>query len=116
MVKFWLYSSASLLACAGLLWYTYATRQQFYPAVIYLVTSKISVLVLGNAGLVLSMLLGRLVKSLFLGQLRDAEVEVRQRFPRFSIKKKKSHPEEEEKQNWKWVPNAKCSWCAAASS
>lgn len=77
MVKFWIYSSASLLACAGLLWYTYATRQQFYPAVIYLVTSKISVLVLGNAGLVLSMLFGRLVKSLFLGSLRDAEVEVR---------------------------------------
>ncbi|KAF1316586.1 E3 ubiquitin-protein ligase hrd1, partial [Globisporangium splendens] len=79
MVRFWLYSSASLLACAGLLYYTYVTRQQFYPAVIYLVTSKISVLILGNAGLVLTMLLGRLVKTIFLGTLRDAEVEVTQR-------------------------------------
>lgn len=77
MVKFWMYASASLLACAGLLYYTYITRQQFYPAVIYLVTSKISVLLLGNAGLVLTILFGRLVKSIFLGTLRDAEVEVR---------------------------------------
>lgn len=76
-VRFWFYASTSLLACAGLLWYTYVTRQQFYPAVIYLVTSKISVLILGNGGLVLTMLLGRMVKSIFLGTLRDAEVEVR---------------------------------------
>lgn len=76
-MKFWLYSSASLAACAGLLWYTYVTRQQFYPSVIYLVTSKVSVLVLGNAGLVLTTLFGRLLKSFFLGTLRDAEVEVR---------------------------------------
>jgi E3 ubiquitin-protein ligase synoviolin len=76
-VKFWLYSTASLVACAGLLWYTYMTRMQFYPSVIYLVTSKISVLILGNAGLVVTILFARLVKSIFLGQLRDAEVEVR---------------------------------------
>uniref|UniRef100_K3WJK4 RING-type E3 ubiquitin transferase n=1 Tax=Globisporangium ultimum (strain ATCC 200006 / CBS 805.95 / DAOM BR144) TaxID=431595 RepID=K3WJK4_GLOUD len=85
MVKFWLYSSASLLACAGLLYYTYVTRQQFYPAVIYLVTSKISVLILGNAGLVLTMLLGRLVKTLFLGTLRDAEVELLHENVRYAI-------------------------------
>lgn len=77
MVKFGVYASASLLACAGLLYYTYITRMQFYPAVIYLVTSKISVLILGNAGLVLTILFARLVKSVFLGALRDAEVEVR---------------------------------------
>ncbi|POM72462.1 Hypothetical protein PHPALM_10815, partial [Phytophthora palmivora] len=75
-MKFWLYSSASLAACVGLLYYTYVTRQQFYPSIIYLVTSKVSVLVLGNAGLVLTTLFGRLLKSFFLGTLRDAEVEV----------------------------------------
>lgn len=77
MVKFGVYAGVSLLASAALLYYTYVTRAQFYPAVIYLVTSKVSVLVLGNAGLVLTILFGRLVKSLFLGPLRDAEVEVR---------------------------------------
>lgn len=75
-MKFWLYSSASLVACIGLLYYTYITRQQFYPSVIYLVTSKISVLILGNAGLVLTTLVGRLLKTVFFGTLRDAEVEV----------------------------------------
>lgn len=75
-MKFGVYAGASLAACAALLYYTYATRAQFYPAVIYLVTSKVSVLLLGNAALVLTVLFGRLVKSLFLGSLRDAEVEV----------------------------------------
>ncbi|KAG7396839.1 E3 ubiquitin-protein ligase synoviolin [Phytophthora boehmeriae] len=84
-MKFWLYSSASLVACVGLLWYTYVTRQQFYPAVIYLVTSKVSVLVLGNAGLVLTTLFGRVLKSLFLGTLRDAEVELLHENVRYAI-------------------------------
>ncbi|TMW55545.1 hypothetical protein Poli38472_010427 [Pythium oligandrum] len=85
MVKFWLYSSASLLACTALLWYTYMTRQQFYPAVIYLVTSKVSVLILGNAGLVVTILLGRLFKTIFLGSLRDAEVEILHENVRYAI-------------------------------
>jgi E3 ubiquitin-protein ligase synoviolin len=84
-MKFWLYSSASLAACMGLLWYTYATRQQFYPSVIYLVTSKVSVLVLGNAGLVLTTLLGRALKSLFFGSLRDAEVELLHENVRYAV-------------------------------
>ena len=75
-MKFWLYSSASLAACVGLLCYTYVTRAHFYPSVIYLVTSKVSVLVLSNAALVLTTLFGRLVKSFFLGALREVEVEV----------------------------------------
>ncbi|ETM57051.1 hypothetical protein L914_00061 [Phytophthora nicotianae] len=84
-MKFWLYSSASLAACVGLLWYTYVTRQQFYPSVIYLVTSKVSVLVLGNAGLVLTTLFGRLLKSFFLGTLRDAEVELLHENVRYAV-------------------------------
>lgn len=76
-MKFWLYSSASLVACVALLCYTYVTREHFYPSVIYLVTSKVSVLVLSNAALVLTTLFGRLVKSFFLGTLREVEVEVR---------------------------------------
>ncbi|KAI9914341.1 hypothetical protein PsorP6_006885 [Peronosclerospora sorghi] len=84
-MKFWLYSSASLLACVGLLYYTYITRQQFYPSVIYLVTSKFSLVVLGNAGIVLTTLFGRLLKSLFLGTLRDAEVELLHENVRYAV-------------------------------
>ncbi|KAG6954188.1 hypothetical protein JG688_00012481 [Phytophthora aleatoria] len=84
-MKFWLYSSASLVACVGLLWYTYVTRQQFYPSIIYLATSKVSVLVLGNAGLVLTTLFGRLLKAFFLGTLRDAEVELLHENVRYAV-------------------------------
>ncbi|CAI5708405.1 unnamed protein product [Peronospora destructor] len=84
-MKFWLYSSASLIACTGLLCYTYYTRQQFYPSMIYLVTSKISVLILGNAGLVLTTLFGRLLKSVFFGTLRDAEVELLHENVRYAV-------------------------------
>ncbi|TDH71763.1 hypothetical protein CCR75_001793 [Bremia lactucae] len=84
-MKFWLFSSASLAACVALLVYTYMTRQQFYPSIIYLVTSKISLLVLGNAGLVLTALFGRLVKTLFLGPLRDAEVELLHENVRYAV-------------------------------
>ncbi|CAH0489096.1 unnamed protein product [Peronospora farinosa] len=84
-MKFWLYSSASLVACIGLLYYTYITRQHFYPSVIYLVTSKISVLILGNAGLVLTTLFGRLLKFVFFGTLRDAEVELLHENVRYAV-------------------------------
>lgn len=85
MVKFWLYSSASLAASGALLWYAAATRQQFFPAVVYLATSKLSVLVLGNAALVLALLAARLAKSLFLGSLRDAEVELLHENVRYAV-------------------------------
>uniref|UniRef100_M4C0U1 RING-type E3 ubiquitin transferase n=1 Tax=Hyaloperonospora arabidopsidis (strain Emoy2) TaxID=559515 RepID=M4C0U1_HYAAE len=84
-MKFWLYSSASLAACVGLLCYTYVTRAHFYPSVIYLVTSKVSVLVLSNAALVLTTLFGRLVKSFFLGALREVEVELLHENVRYAV-------------------------------
>uniref|UniRef100_A0AAV1TSB6 RING-type E3 ubiquitin transferase n=1 Tax=Peronospora matthiolae TaxID=2874970 RepID=A0AAV1TSB6_9STRA len=84
-MKFWLYSSASLAACVGLLCYTYATREHFYPSVIYLVTSKVSVLVLSNAALVLTTLFGRLVQSFFLGALREVEVELLHENVRYAV-------------------------------
>lgn len=61
------------------------TRQQFYPSVIYLMTSKVSLLVLGNAGLVATTLLGWLFKLVFLGALRDAEVELLHENVRYAV-------------------------------
>ena len=49
--------------------YAYITREQFYPAVIFLVTSKFAIMILGNMALVLTLLLGRVAKFLFLGTL-----------------------------------------------
>jgi E3 ubiquitin-protein ligase synoviolin len=76
-MRFWVYASASLLAGAGLVAYAFHTRQQFYPTVIYLVTSKVSVMVLCNVAFVLLLICGRIFKRIFLGSLRDAELEVR---------------------------------------
>ena len=42
---------------------------------IYLTTSKVSALVLGNEALVLTLLFGQLCKRFFFGRLREAEVE-----------------------------------------
>ena len=43
--------------------------------VIYLTSSKLSLLVLGNEALVLTLLFGQLCRRLFFGRLRDAELE-----------------------------------------
>jgi len=53
----------------------YQQRQQFYPTVIALTTSKLSLLVLCNEAFVLILLFGKLCKRMFFGQLREAEVE-----------------------------------------
>lgn len=50
-------------------------REQFYPAVVYLSTSKLSVCVLGNFALAILLCFGHLLKKIFLGSLREAEVE-----------------------------------------
>ncbi|RHZ41131.1 hypothetical protein DYB31_011265 [Aphanomyces astaci] len=74
-MRFGIYATTSLLAGAGLVGYTYYTRQQFYPTVIYLVTSKVSVMVLCNVAFVMTVLFGQVFKRIFLGTLRDAELE-----------------------------------------
>jgi len=53
----------------------YMGKQQFYPTVIYLVESKTNMVVMANMALALLILLGRVVKSMFFGTLRPAEIE-----------------------------------------
>eukprot|EP00898_Chlorokybus_atmophyticus_P007591 jgi/Chlat1/7833/Chrsp66S07282 len=69
------YTAVSVLATAGVVWHAFTTRGQFYPAMLYLSTSKFSIVVLGNMALVLTILFGQLIKRIFLGTLREAEVE-----------------------------------------
>ncbi|KAF0726824.1 hypothetical protein AaE_009565, partial [Aphanomyces astaci] len=84
-MRFGIYATTSLLAGAGLVGYTYYTRQQFYPTVIYLVTSKVSVMVLCNVAFVMTVLFGQVFKRIFLGTLRDAELEMLYDHARFAI-------------------------------
>ena len=65
-------SSLSVFAIVG---YAIQTREQFYPIILFLTTSKLSFLICGNMILATALLVGRVSKSLFLGQLREAELE-----------------------------------------
>lgn len=52
-------------------------RVQYYPMVMFLTTNKLSQVVLGNWCLVLTLAFGKLIRGIFLGPLRDIELEVR---------------------------------------
>eukprot|EP00897_Mesotaenium_endlicherianum_P005922 jgi/Mesen1/5358/ME000267S04503 len=75
MVTLGKYAVVSTLTTAGVIGHAYYTREQFYPAMLYLATSKMSVVVLGNMLFVLTLLFGQLLKHIFLGSLREAEIE-----------------------------------------
>jgi E3 ubiquitin-protein ligase synoviolin len=69
------FALASCVAACAVVYHAAATREQFYPAMLYLASSKLSLLVLSNLALLLLFLCARCVKTLFLGRLREAEVE-----------------------------------------
>lgn len=60
----------------AVVYYAYYTKKQFYPAILFLVSSKASYIVVGNLLLALSLFIARIFKSIFFGQLRDSEVEL----------------------------------------
>mmetsp|Transcript_6110 Transcript_6110/g.9554 ORF Transcript_6110/g.9554 Transcript_6110/m.9554 type:complete len:615 (+) Transcript_6110:37-1881(+) len=76
MMRFTEYAICSTLLTGCVVFYAYATRIQFYPAVIYLVTSKPSIMVLGNMAFVFTIVVGQLTNKVFLGRLREAEREI----------------------------------------
>ncbi|EOA35136.1 hypothetical protein CARUB_v10020264mg [Capsella rubella] len=75
MIQLKVYAGLSTLAALAVIYHAFSSRGQFYPATMYLSTSKINLVVLLNMGLVLMLSLWNLVKIVFLGSLREAEVE-----------------------------------------
>ena len=73
--RFAQYSLCSTLLLGGTAYHAYSRCRQFYPAMVYLSSSKVSALVLGNQSLLLVLLFARLLKHLFFGSLRTAELE-----------------------------------------
>ena len=69
------YVVGSFAVAGGLVYHAVKTREQYFPAMLYLSTSKLSVVVLGNLAFALTLVLGHLLKTMFLGTLREAEVE-----------------------------------------
>ncbi|XP_027360440.1 ERAD-associated E3 ubiquitin-protein ligase HRD1B-like isoform X1 [Abrus precatorius] len=69
------YAGLSLIATLAITYHAFNSRGQFYPAMVYLSTSKISLVLLLNMGLVIMCSLWQLTKKIFLGSLREAEIE-----------------------------------------
>merc|ERR1712087_1050728 len=65
--------SLSLLAAFALLHHTIRTRRQFYLAVVYIQSSKLAYITLGNAVVALTVWTFSLVTGLFLSGLRPNE-------------------------------------------
>lgn len=75
MMKLQTYAALSLMATLAVVYHAFNSRGQFYPAMVYLSTSKISLVLLLNMGLVIMCIMWQLTKKIFLGSLREAEVE-----------------------------------------
>ena len=75
MIKLETCAGLSLVATLAVIYHPFNSRGQFYPATVYLSTSKISLVLLLNMGLVIMCILWQLTRCVFLGSLREAEVE-----------------------------------------
>ncbi|KAK4256161.1 hypothetical protein QN277_009064 [Acacia crassicarpa] len=75
MMRLQSYAGLSFIATLAVIYHAFHSRGQFYPAMVFLSTSKISLVLLLNMGLVIMCLLWQLTKKVFLGTLREAEVE-----------------------------------------
>ncbi|KAF5198518.1 Erad-associated e3 ubiquitin-protein ligase hrd1a [Thalictrum thalictroides] len=75
MMKLQTYAGVSFISTITIIYNAFNSRTQFYPAMVYLTTSKINLLLLLNMGLVILCILWQLVKRVFLGSLREAEIE-----------------------------------------
>ncbi|CAL5228388.1 g11511 [Coccomyxa viridis] len=69
------YVGISALAAAGVVYHAFSTREQFFPSVYYLSTSKVAIAVLGNFAFAVALCTYFLMTKIFLGALREAEVE-----------------------------------------
>jgi E3 ubiquitin-protein ligase synoviolin len=65
----------SFIASACVVAHAAYTREQYFPAVMFLSTSKPAVVAFGNLAFSLLLVLGHAVRATFLGTLREAEVE-----------------------------------------
>jgi len=75
MMSFSSYFVLSSLVVAGVMAHAYVAHEQFYPAVVYLSTDKMCLAVMYNFAFALFLLFGKVLLKLFIGPLRDLEVE-----------------------------------------
>mmetsp|Transcript_93902 Transcript_93902/g.265703 ORF Transcript_93902/g.265703 Transcript_93902/m.265703 type:complete len:616 (-) Transcript_93902:62-1909(-) len=69
------YFFLSTLVVIGIIAHAYVAHEQFYPAVVYLSTDKMCLAVFYNFAFALFLLFGKILLRIFIGTLRDLEVE-----------------------------------------
>jgi len=69
------YFVLSTLIVVGIVSHAYVAHEQFYPAVVYLSTDKMCLAVMYNFAFAMFLLFGKALLRLFIGTLRDLEVE-----------------------------------------
>lgn len=84
-MKFSTYLLLSLLLLITTVYYAYYTHKKFYPTIEFLVQSKASLIVAGNMVLAAALVVARMVKSLYFGNLREAEVEILVEKAKYSV-------------------------------
>ncbi|CAM9391609.1 unnamed protein product, partial [Scytosiphon promiscuus] len=75
-MRFGAYAGASFLVALAAVVHAWQTRVEYYPTVVFLTTNKLAQAALGNWAIVVAVGVGKLMSTLFLGPLRDIEIEV----------------------------------------
>jgi len=75
MMRASLYAFGSTLLTCLVVSKVFIEKEQFYPATLYLTSAKGCLVVLGNMALVFTMLFGHTIRLIFLGSLREIEIE-----------------------------------------
>ena len=75
MLSLRLYCVLSVLATIACVLHAMQLRKQFYPVVVHLGTSKLSVTIMGNMVFVTALMLAQMMRQIFLGSLRAAELD-----------------------------------------
>lgn len=69
------YMTLSVAAASAVIYHAFATRRQFFPTAVYLSTSKLAVAAVGNLSFAMALAMYNLVIKVFLGTLREIELE-----------------------------------------
>lgn len=75
-MKLFSYIVLSVAAQVCMIYYAYYTQRQFYPTVLFLVSSKLSVVLAGNMMLATTLVFAKCTQLMFFGNLRTIEYEI----------------------------------------
>ena len=70
------YYRATIVSLVGLISYAVYSREQLYQIVLFLVTSKVSFVILGNTAVAAAFLIANIMVAIFLGSLSGSETEM----------------------------------------